>query len=293
MNGDELRDWIKAGEIAKEAREFGKKICKENMLHLDIAEKIENKIREIGGRPAFPVDVSINNIAAHATPMIGDKSVLTKGDLVKLDIGVHVNGCISDTAVTVEINSEKYSKLVKASEEALEEALKIVKAGIAVREIGRVIQQTITKNGFSPVRNLSGHGLELYEVHVNPTIPNYDNGDNTKLEVGQKIAIEPFATTGNGQVKDGKPAGIYALIEKKPTRVDSARKVLGYIEKEFKTLPFALRWIKIPNAAFALKILERDGIIKQYTVLPEVSNGIVSQAEHTVIVEKDGCRVLT
>jgi len=53
------------------------------------------------------------------------------------------------------------------------------------------------------------------------------------------------------------------------------------------------RWIKIPNAAFALRILERDGIIKQYTILPEKSEGVVSQAEHTVFVENDGCWVLT
>ena len=281
-----MNDYIKSGEIAAKAREFGKKLCKENTLILEIAEKIEAKMLELGGKPAFPVDVSINHVAAHATPLENDKTKLKKGDLVKLDIGVHVNGAVTDTACTVEVSTNKCNNLIKASENALNEALKIVKPGVKVREIGKVIHDTIVKAGFSPIRNLSGHGLDKFEIHTKPTIPNYDNNDETKLEKDMIIAIEPFATTGIGEIIEGKPSNVYALIEKKPVRLNDARKILDFIEKEYKTLPFAARWLnkKFKNANFVLRVLEKEGIIKQYSQLPEKAKGNVSQAEHSLIV---------
>ena len=289
-----MSDWIKAGKICREAREFAKEICKENKTHLEVVEKIEEKIIKLGGKPAFPVDLSVNHIAAHQSPGVDDEKVLNKEDLIKIDIGVHVNGCIADTAVTVEIGSNKYKNLIKASEEALKEAVKLAIPGIKLREVGFAIQEKINEFGFLPITNLSGHGLDLYEVHTKPTVPNYDNGDENKLIEGMYIAIEPFATTGVGQVKDGKPAGIYRLANKKPVRIESVRRLLEYIEKEFKTLPFSPRWIKhLSNYQFALRILEQQEIIKQYTELPEKGNGMVSQAEHTVFVEENECRVLT
>lgn len=292
MNEEDLKNFEKAGDIAAKAREFGKTLCKENILTLEIAEKIEAKIRELGGKPAFPVDVSLNYVAAHASPLEGDKTRLKKGDLVKLDIGVHIDGCPADTACTVEVGTDKYKDLILAAEEALDAAIKIARPGTKLFEVGKVIQEKIKSFGFSPIRNLSGHGLEKYEVHSKPTIPNYDNGDKTKLEKGMIVAIEPFATTGVGEIKEGKPSGVFSLIEKKPTRLQSARKILDYVEKEFKTLPFAARWLKSQNVNFVLRILERDEIIKQYSQLPEKSKGMVSQAEHTLLIN-DEVKILT
>ena len=290
-----IKKFEKAGKIAAEARAFGKSLCKENVLCLEIAEKIEGRMRELGGEPAFPVDVSINYIAAHASPLEHDTTRLKKGDVVKLDIGVHVEGCVVDTAVSVEVGSNNNIKLIEAVEVALENAIKIVKDGVKVSEIGKVIQETIMKYGFSPIKNLSGHGLKEYEVHAGLTIPNYDNGDKRELKEGMIVAIEPFATNGVGEVKEGKKSGVYGLIEKKPVRVQSARAVLEHIEKNFKTLPFAARWLnkKFKNINFLLRVLENEGIIKQYSQLPEKSKGIVSQAEHSMIVEKDGVKILT
>ncbi len=282
-----LNDYQKAGKIAAEAREYSKKLCTAGALYLEIAEKVEQKILALGGKPAFPVDISVNSMAAHYSPGKEDVSVLHEGDVVKVDLGVHINGRIADTAVTVEVGSTAYSKMIRAAEEALEKAAKIVKPGVPLCEIGAVIQETISSYGYSPVKNLSGHGLDDYEVHMSPTVPNYDNGDKHTLEEDMVIAIEPFATNGVGLVKDGKVSGIYQLISPKPVRLPNVRKVLDYIYEEFKTLPFCVRWLKdVPNIAFVLRLLEKDGVIKQYTQLPEKSGGIVSQAEHTVVVGK-------
>ncbi len=285
-----MNNWEKAGKITAEAREFGRKLVKENASTLEIAEKIENKIRELGGEPAFPVDVSIDHIAAHASPLINDESKLKKGDLVKLDLGASVDGYIGDSACTVEVGTKNHEKLIKAAEEALAEALKLVKPGVKVCEIGAAIQKKIEEYGYTPIHNLSGHEIKQYLLHGGLTVPNYDNGDQRELKKGMVVAIEPFATDGEGKVMEGKPAGIFSLEQIKPIRNVNARKVISYIQKKYKTMPFSARWLKFPNINFILRILEKEGILKQYSQLPERRKGLVSQAEHTVEV---GGEVLT
>ncbi len=278
-----MDDWIKAGKIAVEALEYGKKLIKVDASILDIVEKIESKIISLGANPAFPVNISMNYIAAHYTAYKDDKTKFQQGDLVKLDIGVHVNGAIGDNAVTIDLGNNK--ELVEASKEALGEAIKISKEGTEVREIGYVIQSKIKEFNLAPIINLSGHKLDRYKVHAGLTIPNYDNNDKTKLEKDMIIAIEPFATNGEGKVIEGKGSDIFKLIKKKPVRNDHARKVLNFIE-QYNGLPFAKRWINMPMKDLAFNILEREGIIYQYPQLIEISRGLVSQAEHTVMIGK-------
>jgi len=287
-----MTDWNTSGEIARKARAYAITLAKEGALHRDIADKTEATIKALGGAPAFPMDVSINNVAAHDCPFINDERALAKGDVVKLDIGVHINGCVTDTAATVEIGTHNQKKLIQASEDALQAAIDIIKPGIEIYKIGQAIEETISSFGFNPIGNLSGHGVGLYIVHDPPTIPNYDNKDTSTLEEGQHIAIEPFATDGVGAVKDGKPAGIYRLLRIKPVRLPNARKLLTFIGKEYQTLPFCERWLtpRFHNVRFLLALLEREGILKQYTQLPEQSGGMVSQAEKTMEV---GAGVLT
>jgi len=214
---------------------------------------------------------------------------LKRGDVVKLDLGVHVNGAVTDTAVTVELGGDKFKDLIKCSEEALDKALEAAKPGVEIGKIGRIIQETIQEKGFSPIINLSGHRVDLYEVHAKPSIPNYDNGDSTKLEEGQVFAIEPFVTTGEGKVTEGKLSGIFELVNDKNIRDANARKVLEFIKEEYDRLPFSERWLikKFGNIAkLALLLLEREGIIKQFSTLPEISKGQVAQSERTFIVGK-------
>lgn len=285
-----MSDYVKSGKIAAQAREYGKTLVKAGAKYVDIADKIEAKIEELGGKTAFPVDVSVNHIAAHDCPIFEDERKIEKGDVVMLDIGVHVNGAVTDTACTVEVETTKYTKLIKASEEALQEAIKLVKPGVKINEIGKKIQEVIQSHGFSPIKNLSGHGVGEYEIHSAPTIPNFDNGDEKTLEKGMKIAIEPFATTGQGKVTEGKPSGVYGLVFSKNVRNIFDRQVLKYIEENYKSLPFSTRSLikEFGNKVrFALKNLERENILDQYNVLPEISKGMVSQAEHTLIVGEE------
>ncbi len=279
-----MKDFIKAGKIAKEAREYSKTIAKPGILLIELAEKIEKKIIELGARPAFPVNLSLNTIAAHYAPKQTDKTIFEKNDLLKIDIGVHVNGYIGDTAFTIGNNKE----LIKASEDALKAASKIVAIGTELREIGKEINEAIKSHGFQPVINLSGHGLGYFQIHTTPSIPNFDNNDTTKLKDGDTIAIEPFATDGQGKVSEGGPSGIFRLVQAKPIRYNTSRKVLKFIQEEYNTLPFAERWIttKFSGGKFALLSLSRAGIIKEYSQLPESSKGLVSQAEHSFLIKE-------
>ncbi len=277
-----MNDWFKAGKIAAEAREYAVSICKPGKTYTEVVDKTEESIIKKGGFPAFPMDISVNQIAAHYCPFIDDDNVLEKGDLVKLDIGVHVNGAVADNAITVELGTNDYRDMILASKDACLAACEIATPGTEIGKLGKVIEETITGAGFNPITNLSGHGVDYWKVHTDPTIPNYDNGNPNKLVEGQHIAIEPFATDGEGAVKEGKPCGVYAFLGKKPMRLDSARKLMGQIERDYKTLPFTERWLKdVKNAKFLLNMLEKAGVVKQYTILPE-KKGMVTQYENTV-----------
>lgn len=297
----DLKDYKKAGKIAKQAVEYAKGIIKRNMPLLEIAEKIENKIAELGGKPAFPVNLCINGIAAHYTPSHNDETLAS--GLLKVDIGVHVNGAIADTAFSLDLaenneESEKNKKLIQASHDALNSAIKLIiekKGKSELGSIGKAIQNSIEKHGFSPIKNLCGHELGSYLVHAGCTIPNYDNGNANVLENGI-YAIEPFATGGQGIVYDGKPSGIYRLQERKGIRDALARQILSFAEEEYKTLPFCERWIVKrfgARALLSLKYLEQAGILHHFPQLVEKSHMPVSQAEHTILITENKVEVTT
>ena len=290
MNEDEeiIKKYLKAGKILSEVRAETVKKVKEGATLLSVAEFAENLIREKDGQPAFPVNISRNDEAAHSTPTFDDKSVFGK-DMVKLDIGVHIDGYIADTAVTVDLSG--HPELVKASEKALEDAITFIRAGVNTADIGGVIEAAITSFGYKPVINLTGHGLAQYIQHAPPAIPNKKMPHGVVLEEGDIIAIEPFATDGIGKIYDAGNAEIYHLVSEKPVRLPSARKLLEKII-EYKTLPFAKRWLGT-NVDFAMLALVKANIIQPYPILKEEACGLISQAEHTVIVTADGCEVIT
>ncbi|MBA7660243.1 Methionine aminopeptidase 1 [subsurface metagenome] len=282
---------LEAGKIASEVRKYARTIVKKDVSLLEIAEKIEAKIEELGGKPAFPVNLSIDNISAHYTPSHDDKT-LAHG-LLKVDFGVHIDGWIADIAFSIDLEENK--KLIKASEKALENALKIVKKETSTDEIGDIISKTIESYGFSPIINLSGHSMEQYDLHSGISLPNINDKKDIKLKEGV-YAFEPFATTGSGKVHEGKPSGIYELRETKNVRNPISREVLELIKKEYNTLPFCSRWLvkKLgTRALFGLKQLENNGNLHQFAQLVEVVGSKVSQAEQTILISEDKVIVTT
>ncbi len=285
MEKDEFDKYVIAGKIAALVREESRSYVKVGAPLLEIARKVEDSIRKNGGMPAFPVNLSLNDEAAHYTPVPVDERKISEGDVIKVDIGVHVDGFIGDTAYTVSFG-EKHKALVKAAEDALEKAVPLCIPGKAVDEISGVIEDTIKSRGFRPVANLTGHGLGQWEGHAEPTIHNVRVNYPYVLKEDDVIAVEPFATDGAGRIKDSEPSVIFSLVRKKPVRSQEARKIISDIEA-FKGLPFAERWLGSSfGTRLAMRDLRRSGILYEYPVLKEVSKGIITQAEHTVIVRK-------
>ena len=278
---------LASGKIAAQVVKYAKSFIKKDMLLLEIAEKIEDKIIELGGKPAFPTNLSINEIAAHYTPSHDDK---TKAHgLLKVDLGAHVNGYLSDTAFSLDLeNNEENKKLISTAEQALENAIKIISASTTLGEIGKTIQETIEAQSFSPIINLSGHSMDEYDLHSGITIPNIDNKQEILLEKGL-VAIEPFVTTGNGKVQDGKPSGIYFLQNEKNVRSPIARELLNYIINTYRNLPFCSRWLVKEfgtKALLGLRQLEDNGNLHHFAQLVEVSKAKVAQAEHTILIDE-------
>jgi methionyl aminopeptidase len=291
---DKIKDWKEAGRISAVALEHGRKLIVKGVSLVDVCDAVDEKIRELGAVPSFPAQISADHIAAHYCAEAEDKTIL-ENQVCKLDAGACFKGAVGDNAVTVDLSGSN-AELVLASVEALKAAIAIVKEGITLGEVGAAIQQEITSRGFSPIRNLSGHGVGEFEIHTKPTVPNFDNGDKTTLHNNEVIAIEPFATNGKGMIYESTNPEVFMQTSDGNTRDSGTRKVLAKI-RSYDGLPFAKRWLlkefQPIKVTLALKVLEQQGIIQSFPPLIEEGKGLVSQSEKTLLVKKNGCEVLT
>jgi methionyl aminopeptidase len=295
---DAIEKFKRSGRILREVREKIKDFVREDMPIIGVCEKTEELIREKGGKPAFPCNVSINEVAAHYTSPPGDTKRVPRKSLVKVDMGVHVDGYVTDTAVTVSFNPE-YDVLVKTAEEALKTAVTMIRPEMSTSKIGAMIEKTIKSRGFKPISNLTGHQVGRFLVHAGTAIPNVGQLFFSKVRLGGVYAIEPFVTLPEaaGRVENGEEALIFRFAKFKSLKDKYANRLLEHIEKNFRTLPFAERWLKnvVPKEHHreAFRELLSSKAIMSYPVFVEVSGKPVAQAEHTVLLVEDGCVVLT
>lgn len=290
MDAEILEKYRSAGRILAEVLAEARPKIETGASLLDVANFVEDAIRCKGGHPAFPCNISLDRNAAHYTPSPKDLSTFGES-MVKLDVGVHVDGYIADAAITIDLSG--HDKLTEASKAALEAALDIVRPGANTAQIGKVIEETIIGYGYRPVYNLTGHGLSRYQAHDEPAVPNKAMEKGTVLKEGDVIAIEPFATNGSGRISEGPINEIYGFSAPRPVRLPAARSLLKEITENYRTLPFARRWLKGERAEYALMLLLRSGAVHTYPVLWEVEGSLVSQAEHTVVILEEGCEVTT
>lgn len=293
LKSEEIKKYRKAGMIARKALEKAEEVCEEDVSYLKVAREAERTIYDLGAKPAFPMNISVNSVGAHYTPVEDDQHKFKKGDLVKLDIGCHVDGYIADNALTVEIGTSRHTSLIKAAEEALGVAIKSIRPGERTRDIGKNVRNVINSRGFTPISNLTGHELKRHVLHAGTSIPSVPKGW-TKIKKGMVLAIEPFATDGKGKVENEDPGDIYKL--KKQRNIDGEDlKFYNWIEENFGKLPFAARWCKEYDEDYRslLQRLRRIGVAMNYPVLVEKKSGLISQKEHTVIVTSKGCKAIT
>ncbi len=292
---DALRE---AGRIAAKVRDTTIKEIEPGVKIVDICDVVNERVAELGAKMAFPTNVDINHVAAHYCSPINDKTVIPDRSLVKLDIGVHIDGYIADTAIT-KCFDPQYEYLVGAAKAGLDAAIQTIRPGIKANVIGAAIENAIKSKGARPISNLTGHKLARYIVHSpGYSIPNVNGVSSHTIQEGDVYAIEPFAVprSASGQVTDGPPSNIY-LMQKKRNVKGRAKPMMKFIQGEYKTLPFASRWVlrkfKGSDGEAAFKELLKSKVITSYPQLLERTRGMVAQAEHSVIVTEDGCEVTT
>ena len=294
----EMDEYIRAGKIAGEVRENTRKKDWIGKTVFEIFEHVEDEIRKRGAKCAFPVNTSINEVAAHYTAEPNDELTIKDDDLVKIDLGAQINGYIADTAVTVCYNPE-YDNLVDAAQQSLDNAMSMIKIGVKSSDVGRTIEKTIKQMGFLPIANLSGHSLDQYTIHAGKSVPNIWSIGSFTFDGNQAFACEPFVTTGEGLgfVHEGKVKNIFALSSRKKTKDKEADKMLDFIWQNFNLLPFALRWLTKEwdekEARTLLDILVKKKAVHAYPVLVEGNCKRVTQAEHTFIPNENGVTITT
>ncbi len=287
----------RAGKIASQVRKEILSQIKVGARALDICEAAEARIVELGGGIGFPTNVSLNEVAAHYTSPEEDTTVIQEGDVVKIDIGVHVEGYIADTAVTVSFDPE-LETLVEASREALNKALLLIRPKTNSKDIGKIIEDTIRGYGYRPIRDLSGHQLDEYILHGPKNLPNIAVPHGSIIEEGEAYALETFATTGTGSVHETGQYYIYSLNPTRiPVRTRGARDIVRLVAREFKSLPFSRRYLSkhIPKMSLALGLREltTKKVLRQYSVLADTKGSRVAQTEHTFLVNKGGIEITT
>ena len=286
-------DWRKAGLLARKCLKYAESLAKPGVSLLEVSEKVDQKIIDLGGFPAWPCQINANEIAEHYCAEPNDKIIL-KDQLFCIDVGVSINGAIGDNALSIDLSGQYYD-LIKASKEALDNATKILQIGVTLGEIGETIQDTIEAYGFHPIKNLCGHGINRYVIHAAPSIPNFNNKSKVQLQNGQIIAIEPFATNGKGLIHETDKGNLFSVTGKSPVRSPSAREILNIVKK-YNGLVFTtrnlLKHLPAMKVNLGLRELMQAKVITCYLPLVEDAKGLVSQAENTFLID-DKVEVLT
>jgi methionyl aminopeptidase len=265
---------------------------------LEVCDLVRKEVESRGGRLAFPTGIGVNQVTAHYAPQDGDESVFKEQDLVKVDFGVHVDGYVTDTSVSVTFNPE-YNLLLEATERALEAAIATARREVRTGEIGREIHREAARFGFKTIENLTGHTVDRYIVHAGKSIPNLYMPGMQSLKIGDVFAIEPFLTVGSaaGYVVDTPSQTIFSIVARKKTGSVELDGFVDRVWNERKTLPFTPRWY---SAEFGRDKIQRmisklvgKKILRAYPTLVEASGNPVAQFEHTMALGEGGLVVLT
>jgi len=299
LNEEEKGKYLAAGEIARRVKKESRHWVKPGVRLVDLCDKIEERIRELGGLPAFPCNVGLNEVAAHFTPPPGFEGAIPPDSLVKVDLGVHVDGCIVDTAFTIPLSAGD-GEIVEVAEKSLEKASSILRNGVKISQIGEAIEGFVKSKGYRVIRNLTGHRVDRFNLHTGLSIPNVKTFSAEKLRKDMVVAIEPFVTLSDGAGEVGEDSHVY-IYRFKQFPVDYKGEFSSEVRRmqsSFRTLPFCERWFssifREAGEGFFTRIL---GDLKKhlisYPVLVERSRRKIAQAEDTFLILEDSAINLT
>lgn len=295
-----IEKYLLAGKIAKSALRYGEKLVRtrKKITVLELAEEIEKFIMSSGGSLAFPCNIGINEVAAHFTPLMNDIMILPGEGLVKIDVGVHIDGYIADAAITIPL-SDEHEEIVEVNREILEDVIKHVYVGVKLGDLGKLVEQKARRYGYQPISNLSGHLIDKYNLHAGKHVPNVWQPFTGRISDNEVYAIEPFITyaEGSGSVKERRDdIRIYSLSKIKKMKDPQCEEMRKYILTKYFKLPFTPRWFYKEFGKSSINMINdlfKQGVLRGYPVLVEKKNVYVSQFEHTVIIYNNDIIVIT
>jgi len=291
-------EYKRSGTITNQVRAVVRSAVRPGMGFLEICDLVRSEVESRGGRLAFPTGIGVDQVTAHYAPQDGDTSFIKEDDLVKVDFGVHIDGYVTDTSVTVTFNPD-YNLLIEATERALEVAIATARREPRTGEIGREIHREAARFGFKTIENLTGHTVDRYTVHAGKSIPNLYMPGMQSLKKGDVFAIEPFLTLSSaaGYVVDSPSRTIFSIVARKKTGVRELDQFVDRVWSERKSLPFTPRWYveefgkaRLPDV---ISRLVEKKVLRAYPTLVEASGGPVAQFEHTMALDEGGLVVLT
>jgi len=289
----------KSGKIVAEVKPLVQSAVRPGVKFLEVCDLVRSEVESRGGLLAFPTGIGVNQVTAHYAPQDGDESVFREEDLVKVDFGVHVDGYVTDTSVSVTFNPD-YNLLLEATQRALDAAIAMARRETRTGEIGRTIHREAARFGFKTIENLTGHTVDRYTVHAGKSIPNLYMPGMQDLRKGDVFAIEPFLTLGSaaGYVVDVPTSlTIFSIVARKKTGVADLDAFAEKVWGERKTLPFTPQWYSEEfgrdKVQGVVSRLVAKRVLRAYPTLVEASGNPVAQFEHTMVLDEGGLVVLT
>lgn len=337
-NPNEIKNnFLKGGNAHKKVIQEILPQIKENDKLIDIAKLIENSIHKhtkyintkedrLKKGVGFPIGLSLNECAAHWTPNPLDTKIsLGKDDLIKIDYGIHYDGCIVDGAYSFSLNP-KFQELISVAEDATKLAIRSSGVDAILGEIGEKVQEFIesqevdiggTIYPLKSLKDLTGHKIVPWVIHADKCVPNFKCNYPVRMEAGEVYALETFPSTGSGRGIEQNECSHYQvnteLLFKEyrelnnincqtggkilnPIRLDKKENyVYQKIIDLYQTLPFCKRWLSEENInkyQIPLRNLVKKNRIRSFPPINDVSGSWVAQSEKTVLVEEGKVKVL-
>ncbi|KAG6745285.1 hypothetical protein POTOM_051936 [Populus tomentosa] len=306
-----------AAEIVNKALQLAISECKPKAKIVDICEKGDSYIREQSGNMyknvkkkiergvAFPTCVSVNNTVCHFSPLASDESVLEEGDIVKIDMGCHIDGFIAVVGHTHVLQSGpvtgRAADVIAAANTAAEVALRLVRPGKKNKDVTEAIQKVAAAYDCKIVEGVLSHQLKQFVIDGNKVILSVSNPDtrvdDAEFEENEVYAVDIITSTGEGKPKllDEKTTTIYkrAVDKNYHLKMKSSRFIFSEINQKFPIMPFSARALEEKRARLGLVECMNHDLLQPYPVLHEKPGDCVAHIKFTVLLMPNGSDRIT
>mmetsp|Transcript_54845 Transcript_54845/g.63068 ORF Transcript_54845/g.63068 Transcript_54845/m.63068 type:complete len:387 (-) Transcript_54845:216-1376(-) len=307
-----------AGKIANETLEKIIKKCVPGAGIVDICafgdEEIEKEVKKVYNKKklekgiAFPTCLSVNEICGHFSPLRSEPCALKEGDLVKIDLGVHIDGFISITAHTIVVSEKadavvegRKADVIHAAYNALQVALRLLKPGQKNNDVTEHIAKVVESYKCNPVEGVLSHELKKHLIDGNNCIINkatFDQKvDDYEFQVNEVYGLDIIASTGEGKPRETEVrCTVYkrAIEKAYSLKLKASRQFFSELNERYPTLAFSMRSFEDETVAkLAVNECVKHELLHAYPVLAEKEGELVAQFKYTVMILKGGTVVVS